>query len=504
MKRLLPALVMAGLFGQLLSAQVIEPRATPTDWEEINFEFNQAVLVDGFPSLLRLADLLKQHPDYKVTLVGNADQIGSTRYNDTLSLKRANAVAQFLQKYGANANQIQVRGDGKKNLEMTDRGVNPRFINRRVVVTVTAPDGTTIGDGSITAAINEFIAYARGQLGKIDGILSQLNDLANQVRALQGDTGAIRQDTGQIKTTTTAIHGDTQELVRRPPPLTAEQTTEIARTEATRAADYALLQSALRNKKYSLVGMDIGPTFSNGRSGIYSADLFGKALIPFGNGVAPDQPGTHGIQIGGDLTYYHKRGARRDGLWDGIFDVGVVNRFNHIQVGTFAQFDYVTFNAYQGGGLLGAGILTVDFVFKGGTVGFFGGKGFRQYANIGTSTLGGLTPAYIRYEDQVGFHAAGALGEKAVLEASVAFKKRYATGATKLPAAFVKLSFPIRDQFALFIRADENTTFQNFANGNRVVFGVEFGRWLRPREFGDTNGVVPVSVPNPHYELLAR
>ena len=45
--------------------------------------------------------------------------------------------------------------------------------NRRVVITVTAPDGTVIGDGSLGSAIEDFITYARGQLGKIDGILAQ-------------------------------------------------------------------------------------------------------------------------------------------------------------------------------------------------------------------------------------------------------------------------------------------------------------------------------------------
>src|SRR4051794_26327959 len=113
MRRLLPVVLAAGIFGQIMFAQGENSRATPTDWEEINFEFNQSVLIDGFPSLLRLAELLKTHPDYKVNLVGNADQIGSNRANDALSLRRANVVAQFLQKYGTNANQVQVRGEGK-------------------------------------------------------------------------------------------------------------------------------------------------------------------------------------------------------------------------------------------------------------------------------------------------------------------------------------------------------------------------------------------------------
>jgi len=32
---------------------------TKDDWEEINFEYNSSVLVDGFPSLLRLNKRLK-------------------------------------------------------------------------------------------------------------------------------------------------------------------------------------------------------------------------------------------------------------------------------------------------------------------------------------------------------------------------------------------------------------------------------------------------------------
>src|ERR1700730_3913286 len=75
-------------------------------------------------------------------------------------------------------------------------------INRRVVITVTAPDGTVIGDGSIGSAIEDFITYSRGQLGKLDGILAQLQQLEAQVRALstadiKQDTTQIRQDTGQ-------------------------------------------------------------------------------------------------------------------------------------------------------------------------------------------------------------------------------------------------------------------------------------------------------------------
>lgn len=515
----LPGIVLvAMLSGSILFAQGTDTKALPTDWEEINFEFNQAVVVDGFPGLLRLAGLLKEHPDYKVTLTGHADQIGSNRYNQALSQRRANAVSQFLQHYGAAANQIQVKAEGKRTPEVSGRDRNQRFINRRVTVTVTAPDGTQVGDGSLTAAIMEFQRYAREQLGKIDNVVTQLGDVQNGVKAIQSDTGAIKQSTSAIQQSTTAIQQDTgairtdtQELVKRPPPLTAEQTTQIARTEATRAADYALTQSALRNRKYSLIGFDVGPTFANGsvhstgKTGNYSADVYAHGLIPFGNGRTPDQPGTHGLQLDGNWMYFHKNGSKLDGRSDGMFDLGLVNRFRRVQLGAFAQFDYVSLNAYRGGAFLGNGVLTVDFVMPKAIVGIFGTKGFRDNANISTTPgTAAVFPAYLRLADQVGLHAATALGDHFEVELSAAYVKRLLRGADTIPAASLKFSYVPHENVAFFIAADEDPTFQNIRFGSRAVFGIEFGSWLRPKNYGTTEGVIPVSVPRPHYEILGR
>ena len=84
------------------------------DWEEINFEFKSSILSDGYPSLLRLADLLGQHRDYKVKVTGHTDYVGSGAYNDKLAQKRADAVKAFLVKYGVTDSQITTAGDGKR------------------------------------------------------------------------------------------------------------------------------------------------------------------------------------------------------------------------------------------------------------------------------------------------------------------------------------------------------------------------------------------------------
>src|SRR5438874_1680029 len=104
----------SGLFAQGLSTGGQQK----DDWEEINFEFNSSILSDGYPSLLRLAELLSQHRDYRVKVTGHTDYVGSVAYNDKLALARANAVKAFLVKYGVADNQITTAGDGKRSPEV--------------------------------------------------------------------------------------------------------------------------------------------------------------------------------------------------------------------------------------------------------------------------------------------------------------------------------------------------------------------------------------------------
>ena len=60
----LTAIGALGLLASGLYAQGTNPGGQQKDdWEEINFEFNSSILSDGYPSLLRLADLLREHAD---------------------------------------------------------------------------------------------------------------------------------------------------------------------------------------------------------------------------------------------------------------------------------------------------------------------------------------------------------------------------------------------------------------------------------------------------------
>ena len=492
-KRLLPAIVAAGLMSSCLFGQGMNTRASKGDWEEINFEFNSPVLTDGYPSLLRLADMLKQHPDYKVQLTGNADQIGSNRYNDKLSVARANTVAQFLQKYGAAPNQIQVKGEGKRNPEVPSSTKLARWINRRVVMTVTGPNGNVVAEGGVSDVLPDFkkeldsINAKLDKLKSLDDILSQLDNLKSQVAALKGDTTTIIQGEKEIKT-------DTVELVKRPPPLSYEQTDEIAH----RAANYALTQNAIRNKKYSLIGLNVGPTFMPGRTGNFSATAYGKALLPFGNGKTPDMPGTHAIQIGAQWLYWPQR-------TEGQFDAALVERFSNVQAGVFVSYLESNFRSYHGGASLGQAGFKLDYIFPYGKIGLFAAKGIHDDRKVERGPLGvGPGLAMMRVEDQIGYDAQVAFLGNSYLEGSFAYKKSLARGLSTKPASMLRLVLPMSEMFAITAEASVNTTFQNLSDGGRVVFGFQFGNWLRPRSYFTTQGPVPIEVPNLHYELLRQ
>src|SRR5689334_6220093 len=115
LRKLAVAVCFSALLAVSTYAQPSYPSASPNDWEEINFEYNSATLSDGFPSLLRLADLLKAHSSYRVRVEGNTDNLGSASFNEKLGLARANSVRDFLVKYGASANQITTTTRGKSD-----------------------------------------------------------------------------------------------------------------------------------------------------------------------------------------------------------------------------------------------------------------------------------------------------------------------------------------------------------------------------------------------------
>ena len=61
-QRYISILFLFTLFSTFAFAQGLNTTASKEDWEEVNFEFNSPVLTDGYPSLLRLAEVIAETP----------------------------------------------------------------------------------------------------------------------------------------------------------------------------------------------------------------------------------------------------------------------------------------------------------------------------------------------------------------------------------------------------------------------------------------------------------
>ncbi len=100
---------------------------------QVNFAFNEANIPNNYMSQIKkVANFMSINKDYTVVLEGNTDSIGSRKYNKTLSILRANAVADVLEKLGVYPARITKKGFGESNPIATNKTKEGRAQNRRV------------------------------------------------------------------------------------------------------------------------------------------------------------------------------------------------------------------------------------------------------------------------------------------------------------------------------------------------------------------------------------
>ncbi|MEH0688370.1 OmpA family protein [Vibrio cholerae] len=101
------------------------------------FEVNSAELKSESVAMLdKLVAMMKQYPQSTVTITGHTDSTGSAAYNQTLSEKRAQAIAGLLENEGIDASRITAEGKGESSPIASNETSEGRQKNRRVEINV--------------------------------------------------------------------------------------------------------------------------------------------------------------------------------------------------------------------------------------------------------------------------------------------------------------------------------------------------------------------------------
>lgn len=86
----------------------------------------------------KLSKILNKYEDTNILVTGHTDNTGREKYNQTLSEKRAQSVANFAQQYGVNVGRFEIVGLGWNEPVATNETPEGRRQNRRVEIAIYA------------------------------------------------------------------------------------------------------------------------------------------------------------------------------------------------------------------------------------------------------------------------------------------------------------------------------------------------------------------------------
>jgi outer membrane protein OmpA-like peptidoglycan-associated protein len=104
----------------------------------VNFDFDKSnIRPDAVPILEQACKTLKEEPNIDVSCNGYTDSIGTEKYNQGLSERRANSVRQWLVKCGIPSSRLSAKGFGESDPVATNATPEGRAQNRRTELVVT-------------------------------------------------------------------------------------------------------------------------------------------------------------------------------------------------------------------------------------------------------------------------------------------------------------------------------------------------------------------------------
>jgi len=122
------------------------PAPRPQPEPEVMFEFDSTVLFDFDSSALRAearaeldraSDILAPRDDIiLIEVAGHTDDIGTNEYNQDLSIRRGQSVADYLVQNGVSRDRLRVVGYGETRPKVPNTSPENRQQNRRVVLSI--------------------------------------------------------------------------------------------------------------------------------------------------------------------------------------------------------------------------------------------------------------------------------------------------------------------------------------------------------------------------------
>ena len=106
---------------------------------EVLFDYNSTALRSASRSALQeMSEVFQRYNDTTIVVEGHADSTGSASYNQRLSERRADAVANYLQNLGVRGSRIDAVGFGESQPRSSNNTASGRQLNRRVEINVRA------------------------------------------------------------------------------------------------------------------------------------------------------------------------------------------------------------------------------------------------------------------------------------------------------------------------------------------------------------------------------
>ena len=148
----------------------------------------------------------------------------------------------------------------------------------------------------------------------------------------------------------------------------------------------------------------------------------------------------------------------------------------------------------------------MDYIFNGGRIGVFGTEGFKNIGVVNTVTLapGAYLQTVARLVNQYGVNFLFAAWGKAYFQGNIGYLRSHEGPTSQHVGADFKLIQPITPHVAFTAEAGYNESYLQAHGSGQIVFGLQAGTFIAPKDYTKTNTPVPMDVPRIRYEFATR